>query len=57
MDDEQYRALMDAISTSKKEVEGKLTENLVLCASTKGSLNKGPLFFDGYMMGAYAMDR
>ena len=28
MEEEQYRALMDAISTSKKEVEGKLTETL-----------------------------
>lgn len=28
MDDKQYRVLMDAISTSKKEVEWKLTENL-----------------------------
>ena len=28
MDDKQYRALMDIINTSKKAVEGKLTENL-----------------------------
>ena len=28
MEGEQYRALMDTISTSKKEVEGKLTETL-----------------------------
>ena len=28
MEEEQYRALMYAISTSKKEVEGKLTETL-----------------------------
>ena len=28
MEEEQYQALMDAISTSKKEVEGKLTETL-----------------------------
>ena len=28
MEEEQYRALMDAISISKKEVEGKLTETL-----------------------------
>ena len=28
MEEEQYRALMDAIGTSKKEVEGKLTETL-----------------------------
>ena len=28
MDDKQYRALMDIISTSKKKVEGKLAENL-----------------------------
>ena len=28
MDDEQYKALMDAISSSKQEVEGRLTEML-----------------------------
>ena len=28
MDDEQYKALMDAISSSKREVEGRLTETL-----------------------------